>query len=53
VDRELSPEAWLAHIIELRREGLHAQADESYAAFRRRYPEYRIPETIRHRVLPR
>lgn len=52
-DLESSPEAWLAHIVELRREGRHPQADESYAAFRRRYPEYRIPESIRDRVLPR
>jgi len=52
-DVDSSPEAWLARIVELRREGRLAQADESYAAFRRRYPEYRIPDAIRDQVLPR
>lgn len=50
---DLSPEAWLKRIAELRREGRHALADEQYAAFRRRYPEYPIPQSLREQVLPR
>jgi len=37
----------------MRRDGRHAEADEAYAAFRRRYPEYRIPDALREQVLPR
>jgi len=51
--REEPPEAWLARIAELRRAGRHAEADESYAGFRRRYPDYRIAEALRKQVLPR
>jgi hypothetical protein len=50
---DLSPEDWLKRIAELRREGWHAQADEQYAAFRRRYPGYPIPQALREQVLPR
>lgn len=53
VQEDLPPEAWLARIAELRRAGRHAEADESYAAFRRRHPDYRIPEALREQVLPR
>lgn len=48
-----SPERTLARIIALRREGQHKEADELYAEFRRRHPDYRIPETMREQVLPR
>ena len=53
VQEDLPPEAWLARIAELRRAGRHAEADESYAGFRRRYPDYRIAEALRKQVLPR
>ena len=49
----LAPEEWLARIARMRRDGRHAEADEAYAAFRRRYPEFRIPEALRDQVLPR
>lgn len=44
---ELTPEAWLARIAELRKEGRQREADESLAEFRKRYPDYRIPEPLR------
>jgi len=44
---ELSPEAWLARIAELRKQGRAKEADESLAEFRKRYPDYKIPETLR------
>jgi len=47
------PERTLARIVALRREGRHKEADELYAEFRRRHPDYRIPETMREQVLPR
>jgi hypothetical protein len=50
---ELSPEDWLRQIADLRREGRQAEADAQYAAFRRRYPQYPIPQALREQVLPR
>lgn len=47
------PEAWLKRIAELREAGREREADESLAAFRRRHPDYEIPEAMRARVLPR
>ena len=47
------PEQWLKRIAELREAGRDREADESLAAFRRRYPDYEIPEAMRARVLPR
>lgn len=44
---ELTPEAWLARIAELRKEGRRREADESLAEFRKRYPDYKIPEAPR------
>jgi ribonuclease E len=43
----LTPEAWLARIAELRKQGRKREADESLAEFRKRYPAYRIPEPLR------
>jgi hypothetical protein len=43
----LTPEAWLARIAELRKQGRRREADESLAEFRKRYPGYRIPEPLR------
>lgn len=47
------PERMLERIATLRREGRHKEADELYAEFRRRFPDYRIPEAMREQVLPR
>lgn len=44
---ELTPEAWLARIAELRKQGRTREADESLAEFKKRYPDYRIPEPLR------
>lgn len=43
----LSPEACLARIAELRKEGRLREADESLAEFRKRYPDYKIPQALR------
>jgi len=43
----LAPEPWLARIAELRKEGRKREADDSLAEFRKRYPDYRIPEALR------
>lgn len=39
------PERWLEHIAQLRKEGRHEEADKALAEFRRRYPDYRVPES--------
>jgi hypothetical protein len=46
-DATLTPEAWLARIAELRKEGRQREADESLAEFRKRYPDYKIPKPLR------
>lgn len=43
----LTPEAWLERIAELRKQGRKREADESLAEFKKRYPDYRIPEALR------
>lgn len=48
----LAPEAWLDRIIELRGSARHKEADESYAEFRRRYPEYAIAAEKMQKVAP-
>ena len=40
---EEPPERWLERIIELRREGKQEEADKQLAAFRARYPDYKLP----------
>lgn len=45
-----SPERWLERIAELRRAGRHDEADRLLAEFRRRFPDYRIPEATLKRV---
>ena len=47
------PERMLERIGALRREGRHKEADDLYAEFRRRFPDFRIPEAMREQVLPR
>ena len=48
-----SPEKMLERIAALRREGREKEADDLYAVFKRRYPDYRIPDALREQVLPR
>ncbi len=45
-----SPERELERIAQLRRDGRHEEADQALAEFRKRYPEFRIPEAMRERV---
>ena len=40
--KDESPEAWLARIAELRKLGRSKEAEESFAEFRKRYPDYPI-----------
>jgi len=47
-----SPEAWLERIADLRVQGRHKEADESYAEFRLRYPEYKPSEEMLRRIAP-
>jgi TolA-binding protein len=41
-----SPEQWLLGIDDLKRQGKHEEAEKQLAEFRKRYPNYRIPEAI-------
>ena len=41
-----SPEQWLQGIADLRRQGRHEEADRQLAEFRKRYPDYRVPDAI-------
>jgi hypothetical protein len=41
-----SPEQWLQGIADLRRQGRHEEADKALAEFRKRYPDYKIPEAV-------
>jgi len=42
-----APEEWLKNIQDLLRNGKSALAREQLAEFRKRYPDYRLPETLR------
>ena len=42
-----TPERWLAYLIELRRNGLHAAAEASLTRFRARYPDQTVPPAAR------
>jgi hypothetical protein len=46
----LTPEKELERIAELRKQGLHDEADKALAEFRKRYPEYKIPPAMLERV---
>ena len=48
-----SPEKMLERIAALRREGRGKEADDLYAEFKRRFPDYRIPDALREQVVPR
>jgi hypothetical protein len=41
-----SPEQWLLAIDDLKRQGKHEEAEKQLAEFRKRYPDYLIPEGI-------
>jgi len=45
-----TPERELERIAELRRQGRHDEADKALAEFRKRHPEFRIPEPMLERV---
>ena len=45
-----TPERELERIAELRGQGRHDEADRALAEFRKRYPDFRIPEAMRERV---
>ena len=45
-----TPERELEPIAELRAQGRHDEADKALAEFRKRYPDYRIPEAMRERL---
>ena len=45
-----TPEQWLERIAQLRQQGKHDEADKALAEFRKRYPDYRIPEAMRKKV---
>jgi hypothetical protein len=52
-DQAEPPEKMLDRIAALRREGRGKEADDLYAEFKRRFPDYRIPDAMREQVLPR
>ena len=41
-----APEQWLQAIDDLKRQGQHDEAEKELAEFRKRYPDYHIPEAI-------
>jgi hypothetical protein len=41
-----TPEAWLERITELKKQGREREAQESLAEFKKRYPDYKIPEAL-------
>ena len=45
-----TPEQWLERIAKLRAEGKHDEADRALAEFRKRYPDFRIPEETLKKV---
>jgi hypothetical protein len=47
------PVAELERIARLRSDGRHEEADKAIAEFRRKYPDYRIPDPVWERVKPR
>ncbi|MEO8441055.1 MAG: hypothetical protein ABI547_01070 [Betaproteobacteria bacterium] len=45
---DLTPEKWLERIEELRRQGKLDESRASLVEFRKRYPDYRLPESLRN-----
>src|SRR5439155_2381840 len=46
---EESPERWLERIADLRKQGRDDEADQQLAEFKKRYPDYKIPEAALRR----
>jgi hypothetical protein len=46
-EAERTPEKWLEDIRQLRAQGKTPEAEREFAEFRKRYPEYRLPEDFR------
>ena len=44
------PEKWLERIAQLRQQGRHDEADKALSEFRKRYPDYQIPEATLGKV---
>ncbi|HEV2007695.1 MAG TPA: hypothetical protein VGQ88_03115 [Burkholderiales bacterium] len=44
---ELPPEKWLERIADLRKQGRLEEAKASFTAFRKRYPDYPLPELLK------
>jgi hypothetical protein len=42
-----APEAWVQRILTLRKEGKRKEAEEELAKFKRRYPDYSLPEELK------
>lgn len=42
----MTAEQWLVHLVELKAQGRQQDFQDSLAQFRRRYPGYRIPESL-------
>ena len=40
------PEKWLERIAELRKQSRHEEAEKALEAFRKRYPGYKLPESV-------
>ena len=51
-DMDLPPEKWLERIEELRKQGKLDEAKASLMEFRRRYPDYRLPQSLRELSSP-
>lgn len=51
--RELAPEEWLERIADMRKQGRDKEADEQFAEFKRRFPEFRISGPMMERIGPR
>ncbi|MGH8739468.1 MAG: hypothetical protein ACREUN_01085, partial [Burkholderiales bacterium] len=47
---EESPERRLEHVAELRKQGRHEEADRALADFKRRHPDYVIPDATLERI---
>ena len=50
---EADPARELERIAQLRTDGKNTEADQALEAFRKRYPDYRIPDAMWQRVKPR
>jgi hypothetical protein len=48
-DADLAPLTWIARIRALKVEGKHKEVDEELVKFRKRYPNYELPEDLRER----